>query len=62
MTNKVNHDHLFTVEDLIYDAIVTYPKSVKACQVSLKRYRFDVMQILSQPVNALHNTSANLLV
>jgi hypothetical protein len=32
MTNKVNHDHSFTVEDLIYDAIVTYVSGAKTVQ------------------------------
>ena len=62
VTNEVNHDHSFIMQDLVYDAVITYAKPEKACQVSLERCRLDIIQILGQPVNALHNTLVDLLI
>src|SRR5947209_1763883 len=59
MTDHVNHDKLLVVKHLIKDTVVADTKLVQSCKTARHRFRVNIVQILSQPIDTLNDTPAN---
>ena len=57
MTNAVNDHETFLVKDLVNDSIVALTKLEKPCEVTFQGLRFDVLDVLSQPSNAVYKAA-----
>src|SRR5437867_7469445 len=62
MPDHVNHDKLLVVKHLIKDTVVADTKLVESCKTARHRFRVNIVQILSQPIDTLNDTPANWLV
>jgi len=59
MTNAVNDQKTFLVKDLVNDSIVALTKFEKPRKVAFQRLRFDVLNVLSQPSNAVYKAAGD---
>ncbi len=50
MTNCMNHDRLFLVNNLVNYAVITDTKFVEPNEISSQRLRSNVIQIIGQPI------------
>jgi hypothetical protein len=59
VTNRMNHDRLFTVKDLVEDAVVTHAEFIESCEVICQRRAPYGLLVLGQPTDSLDNALAN---
>jgi hypothetical protein len=59
MANAVNDHEMFLAKDFVNDSIVTLSKLEKPRKVAFQRFRSDVLNVPSQPSNAVHNAAGD---
>jgi hypothetical protein len=57
MTNAVNDHETFLVKDLVNDSKVALTQFEKPCEVTFQGFRSDVLDVLSQPSNAVYKAA-----
>jgi hypothetical protein len=59
MANAVNDHEMFLAKDFVNGSIVTLSKLEKPRKVAFQRFRSDVLNVPSQPSNAVHNAAGD---
>ena len=59
MANAVNDHEMFLAKDFVNDSIVTLSKLEKPRKVAFQKFRSDVLNVPSQPSNAVHNAAGD---
>jgi hypothetical protein len=59
MANAVKDHEMFLAKDFVNDSIVALTKFEKPYKVAFQRLRLDVLNVLSQPSNALYNAAGD---
>ena len=59
MTNAVNDHETFLAKEFVNDSIVALTKFEKPRKVAFQGLRFDVLNVLSQPSNAVYNAAGD---
>jgi len=62
MTNRMDNDKLFLMQDFIEYSVVSYTKLVEASQVTGQSFKLDFIQVFNQPIQALNDSAADRLV
>ena len=57
MTNAVNDQETFLAKEFVNDSIVALTKLEKPCEVTFQGLRSDVLDVLSQPSNAVYKAA-----
>ena len=58
----MNHDRLFVVNYLIKDTVITRATFIESREVTRQCFRFDLVQIRSQPMGALNDATTNRFI
>jgi len=59
MANAVNDHEMFLAKDFVNDSIVALTKFEKPCKITFQGLRSDVLNVLSQPSNAVYNAAGD---
>jgi hypothetical protein len=59
MTNRMNHDSPFVVKDLVDDAIIADAEFMKPRELARQWFSPDLVEIRSEPIEALSDAATN---
>jgi hypothetical protein len=62
MSDLMNYNHLFSVKNLVNDAVVTNAELVQSRKVAFIRFWSDVIEIRGEPIDTLGDSASNRFV